>query len=414
MHSLRRMVRAELALVVIASVGLAGCVSPAPTSSLERSESSPPGDSAATGTAEPAAPAGFDLGDIVWVYTPPPSTLGGPNGAFRLEAGTLAVPQPIVNLGVPWRAELGEGSAREPAIGAPHGGAVVYVADDALASEIHRVEVTADGVDEVLARLDEVIWDIVVAPDESAAYAAVVDRADPTRDLGLVRILLDGSGAIEPILPPAQPAAAGAFRRVATIAFQVHLAISSDGHHLVRRTCQQAGNCLVELVDLATGRSVELPDHEVLAVAAGVIVARACDRQGCGLRAIDIETRAVASAGVDTTGRVVEVDGEPLVVAVAGGGSGTFLVEAVNPASGRRNVLHRVPDGTDIVYGDFLFLQMDLPEGLIHLIQMTPIGGEGGPVRVDEQHLLLSIPDGRAIEIPRPAFTQPCGPGCHG
>jgi len=73
-----------------------------------------------------------------------------------------------------------------------------------------------------------------------------------------------------------------------------------------------------------------------------------------------------------------------------------------------------VPDGTDIIYGDFLFLQMDLPEGLIHLIQMTPIGADGGPLRADEQHLLLSIPDGRAIEIPRPAFTQPCGPGCHG
>jgi len=73
-----------------------------------------------------------------------------------------------------------------------------------------------------------------------------------------------------------------------------------------------------------------------------------------------------------------------------------------------------VPDGTDIIYSDFLFLQMDLPEGLIHLIEVTPIGGEGGPARIDERHLLLSIPDGRAIEIPRPAFTQPCGPGCHG
>jgi hypothetical protein len=407
------MVRAELALVVIASVGLAGCASQIPAPSLDVSESPSPGDSAATGTAQPTAPAGFDLGDIVWVYTPPASTLGGPNGAFRLEAGTLAVPQPIVNLVVPWRAELGEGSAREPAIGPPLGGAVVYVADDALASEIHRVEIRADGQDEVLARLDEVVWDIAIAPDESAAYAAIADRADPTRDLGVVRILLDGSGAIEPLLPPAQPAAA-AFRHVATLAFQVHLAISSDGQHLVRRTCQEAGTCLVEVIDLATGRSVELPDHEILAVSAGVIVARACDRLGCGLRTVDIETGAVASSGVDTTGRVVEVDGEPLVVAVAADGSGTFLVEAINPASGRRHVLHRVPAGTDIIYSDFLFLQMGVPEGLIHLIEVTPVGEEGGPVQIDERHLLLSIPDRRAIEVPRPAFTQPGGPGSHG
>lgn len=414
MHSLRRRVRAELALVVISSVGLAGCVSPAPTSSLEPSESSPPGDSTATGTAEPPAPAGFDLGDIVWVYTPPPSTLGGPNGAFRLEAGTLAVSQPIVNLVVPWRAEVGEGSAREPAIGAPHDGSVVYVSDDAVASEVHRVEVAADGRDEVLARLDEVIWDIVVAPDGSAAYAAVADRADQTRDRGVVRIALDGSGAVEPVLPPAQPPAADSVRRVAVIASQVHLAISSDGKHLVRHTCQEAGTCLMEVADLATGRTVELPDREVLGVVAGLIVARGCHGPGCGLHAIDIETQAVASAGVDISGRLVEVEGEPVVVAVLSDGTGPFTVEAVDPISGRTQVLHRVPAGTDIIYGDFLFLQMDLPEGFIHLIEVTAVGGEGGPVQVDERHLLLSIPGRRAIEVPRPAFTQPGGPGSHG
>jgi hypothetical protein len=353
------------------------------------------------------------LGDIDWVYTPPASS-SGPDGFYRLQAGTLGHDEPLVDLKVPWRAELGDAMAREPATGAPHAGAVVYVADDGAESEVHRVEIAPDGDDEVLARLDEVIWDIVVAPDESAAYAAVVDRADPTRDLGLVRILLDESGAVEPLLPPAPPAAAGAFRRVATLAFQIHLAISSDGKHLVRRTCHEAGTCLVEVIDVATRRTLELPDREVLGVVAGVIVARGCHGPGCGLHAVDIETRAVASAGVDISGRVVVVDGEPVVVAVLSDGSGPFTVEAVDPASGRRDVLHRVPAGTDIIYSDFLFLQMDLPEGLIHLIQVTPIGGEGGPVRVDEQHLLLSVPEGRAIQIPRPAFTQPGGPGSHG
>jgi hypothetical protein len=413
MHSLHRMVRAKLALVVIATVGLAGCVSPAPVPSLELSES-PPSPSATTATVQPTVSAEVDLGDIVWVYTPPPSTLGGPNGAFRLEAGTLAADEPVVNLVVPWRAEVGEGMARDPAIGAPHNGAVVYVADDGAASEVHRVEIAADGADDVLARLEQIVWDIVVAPGESAAYAAVVSRADPSRDLGVVRILLDGSGVVEPILPAAQPGAAGEIRRVATLAFQVSLGISSDGQHLVRNTCQQAGTCMVEVVEVATGRRIELPDRQVLGVVGGVIVALGCHGPGCGLHAIDIETQAIASAGVDITGRLVEVDGEPVVVAVFSDGRDLFTVEAVNPMSGRRQVLHRVRDGTDIIYSDFLFLQLDLPEGLIHLIEVTTVGGEEGPAQVDERHLLLSIPDRRAIEVPRPAFTQPGGPGSHG
>lgn len=413
MHRVRGFDRATLAPVVLASVLLVACASPPSAPSLEPSEPAPSA-SAATATVEPTAAAGFDLGAIVWVYSPPATALGGPNGTFRLEAGTLAADEPIVNIQIPWRAEVVEGTAREPAIGAPHDGAVVYVADDAIASEVHRVEIVADGRDEVLARLDEVIWDIVVAPDGSAAYAAIFDRAAPARDLGVVRILLDGSGVVEPILPPAPPEAAGEIRRVAVLAAQVRLAISSDGQHLVRHTCHEAGTCLMQVADLATGRTVDLSDRQVLGVVDGVIVALGCHGPGCGLHAIDIETQAVASAGVDISGPVVEVDGEPVVVAVFSDGRELFTVEAVNPMSGRRQVLHRVPAGTDVIYSDFLFLQLDLPEGLIHLIEVTPIGGEGGPVQVDERHLLLSIPDRRAIEIPRPAFTQPCGPGCHG
>jgi hypothetical protein len=307
MNSLRGVVRATPALLVAVSVGLAGCAAPAPTPSREPAESPPP--------SEPAAAGDLHLGEIAWVYTPPASR-GGPEGEFTLQAGTLADDEPMVNLSVPWRADLGAGLAREPAIGAPHGGAVVYVADDGADSEVHRVEIAADGADEVLATLPEVVWDIVVAPDGSAAYAAVVDRADPTRDLGVVRILLDGSGSVEHILPPAPLGDADEVRLVAVLAFQVHLAISSDGEHLVRRTCQEAGTCLVQVIQLATGRSVELPDREVLGVVAGVIVARGCGVQACGLQTIDIETRATASAGVDVSGAVVEVGEDPVVVAV--------------------------------------------------------------------------------------------------
>ena len=385
--------------IVVLAVLIGGCASSAPAPSHEPAESAPP--------SEPMAGGELDLGDISWVYTPPASQLGGPEGSYTLQAGTLAGDEPIVDLGVPWRAELGGAVAREPAIGAPHGGAVVYVADDGAASEVHRVEIAPDGANEVLASLDGIIWDIVVAPDQRAAYAVVVDRADPTHDLGVVRILLDGSGSVEPVLPPAQVGAADAVRRVAVLAFQIHLAISSDGGHLVRRTCQEAGTCVVEVVDVATGRALELPDREVLGVVDGVVVARRCDVHGCRIEAMVFATGATRSADIDVSGPVVEVGGAPVIVAVVSDGRGTFTVEAVDPLSGRRRVLHRAPDGAEVGYGDFLFLQMDLPEGLIHLIQMTPIGDDGAAFRFDEQHLLISIVERRAIEIPAPAVRHP-------
>ena len=405
MHRVRGVVWAIPAPVVVASILLAGCASPAPVPSREPAGSVPSGVPTETG--------GLALGDIHWIYTPPPSPAGGPEGSYNLQAGSLADDAPILDLDIPWRGDPAAGPARQPAIGAPQGGAVVYVADDGAESEVHRVEIAAPGADEVLATLNEVVWDIVVAPDGSAAYAAIVDRADVTRDLGVARILLDGSGSVERILPPAAVGAADALRRVAELAFQVHLAISSDGRHLVRRTCQEAGTCVVEVIDLATGRSVELPDREVLGVVAGVIVARGCGVQGCGLEAIDVETRATALAGIDVFGPVVEVGEDPVVVAVVSDGRGTITVEAVNPAGGRTDVLYRVADGAEVGYGDFLFLQMDLPAGLVHVIEMTPDGG-GAAMRVDQRHLLISVADRRVIEIPAPAVRHPPGFGIQG
>lgn len=416
MNRLRSVVRVTQALVV--SIGFAGCASPTPAPSREPAELSPPSVPAATGTAVPAAtgtvlptstatvvPASgeVDLAGIAWVYQPPPTVLGGPDGGYTVQAGTLADDEPVVDLQVPWRA-LGGGPARQPAVGAPRGGAVVYVADDGAGSEVHRAEIAPDGADEVLATLGNVIWDIVVAPDGSVAYAAVVARADLTRDLGVVRILLDGSGSVEPFLPPAPLGAADAVRRVAELAFQIHLAMSSDGEHLLRRTCREAGTCMVQVVDLATGISMELPDREVLGVAAGVIVARRCGVETCELEAIDVETRAIASAGVDVYGPVIAVAGGPAVVAVLSDGRGTVTVEAVDPASGRSDVVHRVHDGTDVIYGEWLDLQMDLPAGFIHVIEMTPV----------KRHLLISVAEKRAFEIPAPAFRQPPGFGTQG
>lgn len=389
---------AALVRIALAGAVLAACSSPSPAQSVPVG-SVPPDAPAPTGD-----PLG--LGDIDWVFSPPADG-SGPAGSYSLQAGTLADEEPIVDLAVPWRADLGDGVAREPAVGAPHGGSVVYVADDGAQTEVRRVEIAVDGADEALATLDEVVWDIVVAPDGNAAYAAIVDRADTERDLGVVRILLDGSGTVEPLLPPAFPAGAAAVRRLAIIAFQVHLAMTSDGQHLVRRTCAEGGTCMVEVAALATGRVVELPDREVLGGAAGLIVTRYCDIRGCRLETIDVASGATASADADVSGPVVDLDGQPIVVAMVSDARENITVEAVDPASGRRRVLYRVPENSVVATGDYLFPAMDLPDGFVHLIETTPIGEEGAAFRVDEQHLLISVADGRVIEIPRPPYRAP-------
>ena len=379
---------------------LAACVSPAPTPSGTAEASLPPDSPSDEGAARA-------LGQLDWVFSPPANILGGPTGSYSLQAGTLADGEPLVDLEVPWRAELGDGIAREPAVGAPHGGSVVYVADDGARSDVRRAEIAADGADHSLATLDEVVWDIVVAPDGSAAYAAIVDRAKTTRDLGVVRIHLDGSRSVEPVLPPAQLGAADTVRPVAVIAFQVSLAMSLDGEHLIRRTCAEAGSCLVEVAALASGRVAELPDREILGGAAGLIVAQHCDVHGCRLETLDIASSSTASVEVDAFGTVVEVGGAPVVVAMVNDGRDSLTLEAVDPASGRRSLLYRIPDGATMTFGDFLFLTIDVPPGLVHVIETKPIRAGDDTIGMDERHVLVSVADGRIIELPEPAYDAP-------
>jgi hypothetical protein len=339
--------------------------------------------------------------------------MGGPEGWYPLQAGTLAEDEPIVDLEVPWRAEVGEGIARQPAIGAPHGGSVVYVADDGTGSEIRRLKIAANGRDEPLARLGPVIWDIAVVPDESAAYAAVADRADNGRDLGVVRILLDGSGSVEPIMPPAALEATTDVRRVAERAFQIDLGISSDARYLVRRTCH-AGGCVVQIADLVTGRVVDLGDREVYGVVADVIVARRCDAPACRLEAVDIETGDARSADVDVFGPVAEINGVAVVVPILDDGNGVITLQAVDPASGQSRVLYRPPEGTELITSDFFTVKVEVPDGFFYVIEITPVEIDGAVIRRDERHLLIPLAEGEVIEIPRPAYIQPAGFGTPG
>jgi hypothetical protein len=353
------------------------------------------------------------VGDIAWVFAPPPGA-GMAVESYGLQAGTLDVDQPLVDLEVEWHADLGTDLGRQPAVGPPTGGAVVYVADDGVASAVHRARIAADGHDEILAQFDEVVWDMAVAPDGQVAYAALVERGDTEHDLGVVRIALDDSGEMEPVMPPAQLAADGAITRVAFISFNVELALSVDGRHLVRRSCVGSEGCVLEVLDLTTGVTRQVPEGEVLGGASGVIVMHRCGVDGCRLEATHLDTGATLPIDGDPQGRVTLVGGNPVFVGVSRGPQERTSVVATDLKTGLRSDLYRTPDGANAGIDVHLFLVLELPAGHVHVSESVPIGEDGAIVNVRFRELLISIPDGHQIEMPPAPFRPPPGWGTQG
>jgi hypothetical protein len=362
----------------------------------------------ATGSpAESTAGAPANLGAIAWVFAPPPAA-GVAVKAYELQAGTLGVDRPLLDLQVAWHADLDVELGREPAVGPPTLGSVIYVADDGTASRVHRAGIAADGRNEILAELDAVVWDLAVAPDGTAAYAAIVARENTERDLGVVRVLLDGSGAVDPVMPPAQVAQPVEFRWVAIMRFDVDLAVSDDGRYLVRRVCAGVRGCSVEVRELATGLTHDL-DGEVVGVAGGAVVMRRCTDIRCGMEATALETGATLFLEGELVGKVVSHRGDPLLVLPGTDDTGRATITAVALASGERMPLYRAPEGGHLALDLHLHLALSIPEGYLHVTESIPIGEDGAILRVRLRELLVSLDDGRVVEVPRPAFRPPPG-----
>lgn len=400
---------ATLALAVVALVVVAPLVA-----LLLASDDAPPAES--TGSASPTASDAVldpDVGDIAWVFAPPPGA-GNAVESYSLQAGTLEADGPLVDLEVTWQADLGADLGRQPPVGPPIGASVVYVADDGAASTVHRAQIAPDGRDEILAQLNDVVWDIAIAPDGLVAYAALVERGNTEHDLGVVRIPLDGSGAVEPVMPPAPLAGQGAIARAAFISFNVELALSADGRHLVRRSCVGSHGCLLEILDLAGGRTRQLPEGEVIGVAAGVVVIHRCDMGGCLLEATDLASGATVPIDGDPIGRVAVVGGNPVFVGVSHEREERTIVSATDLATGQRKDLYRTPAGASAGISLHLFLALELPEGLVHVTESIPVGEDGGVVNVRFRELLISIADGSQVEMPSARFRPPPGWGTQG
>jgi hypothetical protein len=209
-------------------------------------------------------------------------------------------------------------------------------------------------------------------------------------------------------MPPAQLAAQGV-TRAAFISFNVELAVSPDGRHLVRRACVGSDGCLTELLDLTTGLTRRLPEGEVLGVAAGALVMNRCDVGGCALEATNLETGAIVPIDGEPIGSLVSVHGDPVFVSSSTDGQERTVITATDLVTGERQALYRAPEGGQGSIDLHLHLALDLPEGVVHVTESIPIGELGAIVNVRQRELLISLADGGVVEIPPPPFRPPPG-----
>jgi hypothetical protein len=353
------------------------------------------------------------VADIAWVFAPPPIP-GDVDGSFVLQAGTLGEDQPILDLDVEWRVDVNADLTRVPAVGPPIHRSVVYVSDDGERSTVHRAEIDDDGVTEELGELEEVVWDLAVARDNAVAYAALTDRLTREEDLGVVRILLDGSGVIEPILPPADIPPGADIVLAAFVSFNVHLAISEDGRHLVRRACIGSHGCAMDILQLENGDRAQVADGELHGVAGGVMVVTRCGGVGCRTQAHDLETDAVVDIGDEWPLLVTSVAGRPLVLFASRDEQAPGSIDVLDVASGDRRPLVRTPVGTWLTVGSSTGVVLEIPDATVHVTQATQVPGGGAVVNMRNLELLVSLSDGQITEIPPAPVRLPPGFGLNG
>lgn len=355
-----------------------------------------------------AAPAEADPSAVPWVFFSMVPPMAG-QGAFVVEAGVLGDERPRVDITVPWMVDPGVDIARTPAVTGPTAGTVLYVADDGVASVLHRIAIAADAVPEVVAEVDAAVWSIAALPDGSAAFMALVTRGRPDQDLGVVRVALDGSGAVEPLLPPVAADRGSGFRLAAIAPFTIALDISSDGRILSRTACRGQAGCDTEYVDLATEEVYDLPGATVVDLGmSGMVIAERCHQAGCTAQLVEIETGAAValrSHAYDTT--LVEEGGRPMLVGIEGEGSQSTLV-LTDPRSGARRDLYRAPEG------EWLMLAprnspMSRPEGAVIVMRVTDAKDGSG-----QAHVLVPLDGAAAIELPPPAIRPVVPAGVQG
>ena len=373
-------------VVISVSAGLAR----APRSGAE--SASDPADAGGA----PAPGAALRPADVGWVYVPP--TLDGPRLAYTMQAGTLADQAPAIDVDVPWAADTLRHIGREPAVGPNIDGTVVFAADDGTGSAIRRVGVGPERVDERLARLTEIVWSMAVAPDGAHAYLALVDRNDDEKDLGVVRLALDGSGQIDQVMPPTRAVSnLPSIRTVDFVRFDVDLEISADGRHLVRGACLGFDGCQVDVLDLDTAAItvLALEGGNITGVTGGILLAQHCGDGDCWPEAIELATGEVGEFRMAGSQYVITLLDDRATIVFVDDATGDL--RALDPRDGRVTDLLHPPDGWHLWRGAHTVdgqLRISTPAGYVFL------------VRPDRQYLAVPLDGGEPVELP----DAPIGP----
>jgi hypothetical protein len=386
----------------------------------EGSSSAPPDGGAsapeAAASAPAAAPSGqpdgvVDASSFEWAsaeFIPPPPGRQMPS-AYSLQGGTLAEPDPLLDIVVPLaltdaQPDLG----RTPMFAEPARGAVVYVADDGARSQIRRATLARPTADELILELDEVVWAIAVTPDGGDAYALLAPRGEVI-DAGVIRVALDGSGHVEQVMAPALTAAEDrSIRLVARAGVRALLMLSPDERWLLRRVCVPGGlACAVDLLDVESGDVATLPDREVVGVHGDLVFATACGNAGCHLTLMDVATGDEQPiAALNGIATIVDVDGRPVVAHNSPpAGAGATGLHALDPATGESvEVLAGIAGGfVELHSNAFAFMKISGPAGWV----VATVWGPQGPI----QAAAVDLRDGETIPLPfGPNDAHPMGP----
>jgi hypothetical protein len=89
-------------------------------------------------------------------------------------------------------------------------------------------------------------------------------------------------------------------------------------------------------------------------------------------------------------------------------------IHGTNLDSGQQGLLYRTAVGVHAGIDVHDFLVLDLPPGFVHVTESVPVGEDGAVVNVRQRELLVSVGDGRQVEIPPAPFRPPTGFGTQG
>jgi hypothetical protein len=383
---------ATLGLVLLAAAIAAMVLGPRPTD--------------VTAFAPPSATDAVDAGppEIPWVWFSELPPDGGP-GAMVVQAGVLGEDRQRVDVEVPFVVDRDRDIARMPAVAKAAGGAVVFVSDDGSTSMILRLPIQPGAKPVAVAEVDDTVWSIASMPDGSAAYIALVTRGRPDVDLGIFRVAIDGSGDVDPFLPPVASLMRDDGIRLAAIApFSVTLDISADGRYLKRSTCRGPDGCTTSIIDIESGEVRELPAAVSVDLGTeGMIVVNECGAVDCATKAIDLGSGAT----LDVPGNVgditvMAVDGRPVLVAIEANDLQSSVV-LTEPGTGVRRELYRPPEGNWMTLGTH-YASFSPLNGAVLVVESSDEGG-----RVRERLLLVPLDGGAPVELPMPPI-RPIGP----